>query len=564
MTEPREPTAEFESLLAAAIDGRLSESDRARLERMLEEDGEARESYIDQVVLHAMLRWEHALPLGIEANNSDARTTATDDPASGEVPVEIATPLFPVLLDTPASPHSVFSVPLGGFLFSYAVAAVIVAAGILLGWAYHVSIPQPNRPEIAQQPPRPETPPQRPEPEPVFVARITGSVDCRWVDPRTAPPGFDRIAAGRKFDLASGLLEITYDTGAKVILEGPSTYEVESNHGGRLSLGRLTALVEKKGERGQGRGERGQDIAANKQATIGNHRSASSLASPPIPLFSIRTPTAVITDLGTEFGVEVDKSGAGKTRVYQGKVELRIGGGAAKETRVVRLGENESARVEIGKDRVTRAVRETGRLPTFVRRMPTRVPIKLFNTGVNVKEGKPDPHWQVVARSDDPKFKPQPALMETPKDSAFLVNQFDRSQWISVVGAHAPLPNGVFFTFRTSFDLTGMRPATAILRGWFAVDNHIRSIRLNGREIQVPKHGHLQFGFRHPFSCSRGFVERINVLEIEVENGLPELNGSNKSVSPMCLLMELEGSAVPAWSGPSSHAIDVGQETSKN
>ena len=42
--------------------------------------------------------------------------------------------------------------------------------------------------------------------------------------------------------------------------------------------------------------------------------------------------------------------------------------------------------------------------------MPKSVPIVLFNTGVGLKEGEPDPHWQVVARSDDPKFKPQPAL----------------------------------------------------------------------------------------------------------------------------------------------------------
>jgi hypothetical protein len=564
MTEPREPVAEIESLLSAAIDGRLTESDRARLERLLEEDEAARDYYIDHVVLHAMLRWEHALPLGIETNNADGRTTATDDPLSAKVPAEIATPSFPVLLDAPAPPNSVFSVPLGGFLFSYGVAAAIVVVGILLGWAYQVSIPRPSHEGIAQQPLRPDTPPGLPEPEPVFVARITGSVDCRWVDPRTAPAGVDRIAAGRKFDLASGLLEVTYDSGAKVILEGPCTYEVESNHGGRLSLGRLTALVEKKGERGQGRGERGQDIAANQQSTIGNHRSASSLSSLHAPLFVVRTPTAVITDLGTEFGVEVDKSGAGKTRVYQGKVELRVGGGDAKETRVIRLGRDQSARVEIGKDRVARAVRETGRLPTFVRQMPKRAPIRLFGTGFGVKEGKPDLHWQIVARSDDPAFKPQAALMETPTDSSYLMNDPRRAQWISAVGTHSPLPNGVFFTFRTTFILDGMRPSTAVLHARFAADNHVQAIRLNGREIPVPQHSHIQFGFYHPLSISRGFVEGVNVLEFEVENGSPEIGASSKSFSPMCLFVELEGSVIPAQSGSVRDAAETRPREFKN
>ena len=39
-------------------------------------------------------------------------------------------------------------------------------------------------------------------------------------------------------------MEITYNTGAKVILQGPVTYEVESN-GGYLAVGKLTGKLEK-------------------------------------------------------------------------------------------------------------------------------------------------------------------------------------------------------------------------------------------------------------------------------------------------------------------------------
>ena len=59
------------------------------------------------------------------------------------------------------------------------------------------------------------------------------------------------VSLGDKFALASGLMEITYDTGAKVILQGPVTYEVESN-GGYLAVGKLTGKLEK---RGRGRDE---------------------------------------------------------------------------------------------------------------------------------------------------------------------------------------------------------------------------------------------------------------------------------------------------------------------
>ena len=93
--------------------------------------------------------------------------------------------------------------------------------------------------------------------------------------------------------LASGLMEITYDTGAKVILQGPVTYSVETN-GGYLAVGKLTGKLEKKGQvRGQGSAER---------STI-----RISLSLNP---FVIHTPTATVTDLGTEFGVEVHEKPA--------------------------------------------------------------------------------------------------------------------------------------------------------------------------------------------------------------------------------------------------------------
>ena len=49
-------------------------------------------------------------------------------------------------------------------------------------------------------------------------------------------------------------MEITYTTGAKVILQGPVTYEAESN-GGYLSVGKLTGRLEKKAEGGRRKAE---------------------------------------------------------------------------------------------------------------------------------------------------------------------------------------------------------------------------------------------------------------------------------------------------------------------
>ena len=156
----------------------------------------------------------------------------------------------------------------------------------------------------------------------------------------------DRVPLGRKYALSSGFMEITYDTGARVILQGPCTYEVESARGGFLSLGKLTARVEKEGSgfrpkssgfRVEGRANRQPSPLSKRTAPTtslaprpsadkwekGEGRREKRDSNPqsliPNPLFAVRTPTAVVTDLGTEFGVEVDRSGTTRSHVFRAR-----------------------------------------------------------------------------------------------------------------------------------------------------------------------------------------------------------------------------------------------------
>ena len=63
--------------------------------------------------------------------------------------------------------------------------------------------------------------------------------------------------------------------------------------------------------------------------------------------FSVRTPTATVTDLGTEFGVEVSKEGHTTSHVFRGSVRLQVVAADGKAEGVAQiLHENESARVE--------------------------------------------------------------------------------------------------------------------------------------------------------------------------------------------------------------------------
>jgi hypothetical protein len=218
--------------------------------------------------------------------------------------------------------------------------------------------------------------------------------------------------------------------------------------------------------------------------------------------------------------------------------------------------------VDVGKGGVVAIVRKKGQKSTLVREMPKPAPIVVFNTGVGLKEGQPDPHWQVVARRDDPEFKPQPALVRGPGGNA-LENDPTRSQWLSLVAGDAELPEDVVYVFRTTFDLAGMTPSTAVLRGKFLADDRLVAIRLNGRSLKVP----LQpdggpFIYWTKFHASAGFVEGTNVLEFDVLNADPLKSPVERRAarSRMSCRVELEGEATR---NPGLGGTDLSGKTSR-
>ena len=76
------------------------------------------------------------------------------------------------------------------------------------------------------------------------VARVTGLSHCQWANPKSAPREGETVVLGRKFALSSGFLGITYTNGARLLLAGPAIYEVDSVHGGFLSLGKLSVTIQ--------------------------------------------------------------------------------------------------------------------------------------------------------------------------------------------------------------------------------------------------------------------------------------------------------------------------------
>lgn len=194
--------------------------------------------------------------------------------------------------------------PVGRFSWdwpvAYLVATVVCLIGICVSSRLYVSDLQ-----IAGSLPKDAAPAVDVKTE--FVGEITATVGLVW-------DGTRRVSLGQKLTLVSGLMEITYNNGAKVILQGPVEYKVDSPVGGYLSVGKLT----------------------------GNVATASAKG------FLVRTPIATVTDLGTEFGVEVRESGTSCVHVFHGTVEFQSTEPGGRLDQAVRLTENESAQMEKG------------------------------------------------------------------------------------------------------------------------------------------------------------------------------------------------------------------------
>ena len=193
----------------------------------------------------------------------------------------------------------------------------------------------------------------------------------------------------------------------------------------------------------------------------------------------------------------MDSSGATKSHVFRGKVELRLAGGRPRaghfsarcgrkgfrSGRVIVLGANESATVEAGQGRAIKVVRDSGQSkpPAFARQMPKWVRIKLFNTGVGLRGGRAGPALADRRPHRRSELQAAAGRRHDRLVSEWLAND-SRSQWISLAGDSWSARH-VTYRFRTTFELAGVLPRTAVLRGRLAADDRVRAIYLNGRKV---------------------------------------------------------------------------------
>ena len=147
--------------------------------------------------------------------------------------------------------------------------------------------PPRNQNDFVRALPSPPASTDNPAADDEFVAQLTGSKECRWAAGSTPIQALAQLRQGQRVDLASGFAEITFDSGAQVVLEGPASLDVESAWSATLNRGKLRASL------------------------------------PPEAMgFSIKNPSVEVVDLGTEFTMFTDASGAATdVLVLKGEVE---------------------------------------------------------------------------------------------------------------------------------------------------------------------------------------------------------------------------------------------------
>ena len=122
--------------------------------------------------------------------------------------------------------------------------------------------------------------------EDTSVAWLTGAKDARWANAAAAPETGDSLERGQRLELQAGVAEVTFDSGARVVLEGPASLDVESAWSAALRSGTATA-------------------SAPAQA-VG---------------FRVANPAVAVTSLGGEVRIEADRTGTAEVVSLEGSAE---------------------------------------------------------------------------------------------------------------------------------------------------------------------------------------------------------------------------------------------------
>ena len=237
---------ELNELCSMLVDGVATETQQRRLEKMLATSEEARRFYVRTMAMSASL-FSYACEMQSEAAE----------------PVNVVRP----------AQWRRWLVPLA--------AAAMIVAGIAVSRTFVGGAPPEGTEDIVET-----------------VARLSGAKDCRWV--KSGPSTGDELMRGQRLDLKSGFAEVTFDSGAQLLLEGPVSIDLRSAWEAEFHRGSLKANV-----------------------------------PPEAAGFRVTSAAVEVVDLGTEFSMTAEDGGVAEVFVLKGAVEVRprdVGGNLMPKT----------------------------------------------------------------------------------------------------------------------------------------------------------------------------------------------------------------------------------------
>jgi hypothetical protein len=277
----------------AHLNGTISEDDMQELDKLLLADDNSGRTFLEYTRIHAEL---HLLAAARRVSNDGIE----DDRLPSEPPQPIAARPRNSKSKLPGrgyydgrghrngTPRFVAAAMwMVMFLCAGMVAGLLVIVGVLLN-GIHVHFDQPGvgqTPNQVASSPAPDSS----APSPIPIAQLTREVRCQWVSRENSHRPGDQLVAGEQLELAAGVVELRFDRGVKVVLQGPARAELTSAVAMRLQSGKMTAEILRPEARG----------------------------------FQVQTPKGKVVDLGTEFGVEVTPRQDVEVHVFKGEVVVR-------------------------------------------------------------------------------------------------------------------------------------------------------------------------------------------------------------------------------------------------
>ena len=245
------PSQDFDAAIATVCHGLANVEQMRSLNVLLRANPAARDEYLLRVELHARLASDPDLFVPTSAEAADATVAAFGSRSTGNI--------------IPLPPRASNRRQVVTWAVSFAACFLILAAAGF-NWFRHHSPRQPTS---------------------TAVAVLSYAVKAQWAGATDAHAVGGALEPGW-LRLKSGLVQVTFYSGARMAIEGPAQVQLISPGEAFCKAGRVLAEVPP-----QARG------------------------------FSVGSPQMKVTDLGTEFGLDVNAAASG-VHVFKGNVEYQV------------------------------------------------------------------------------------------------------------------------------------------------------------------------------------------------------------------------------------------------